>query len=133
VHLFSILRSGSRALDAVSESFSPSHNATSAQVRRNGLLCLGIGLFCFVTGGSLIFVFPKQPAVAMLPVMLSYAFMIVGGYRAVLGKTPEPSYPGEVSFKRVAFGVGTMVAVMGALVGLLFLANFIYELAKRVA
>jgi hypothetical protein len=69
----------------------------------------------------------------MLPVMLSYAFMIVGGYRAVLGKTPEPSYPGEVSFKRVAFGVGTMVAVMGALVGLLFLANFIYELAKRVA
>ncbi len=133
MHPSTILRSGSKALDAVSESFSPSRDATSAQIRLNGLLCLGIGLICFVTGGSLIFAFPTQPVVAMLPAMLSYAFMVVGGYRAVLGKTPEPSYPGEVSFKRVVFGVGTMIAVVGALLGLVFFVSFIYEFSQRVA
>lgn len=129
----SIFRSGERALDAVSESFSPRRGASSAEIRKNGLLCLGIGLLGFLISGSLIFVAPGTPALAMLPALLSYAFMIVGAYRAVLGKTPEPSHPGELSLKRIAFAVVTIVFLFSSLGGLMYVGNFLYELLQPAA
>jgi hypothetical protein len=127
-----LVRAGARALDAVSDSFAPTRGASSSQIRRNGLLCLGIGIVCFVLTCGLIFVAPTQPMLALLPVFLAYAFMVVGAYRAVFGKTPEPAHPGELSFQRVAFAVGTIVVVFAAIFGLMFLGNLLYEHMKTL-
>lgn len=69
----------------------------------------------------------------MLPAVLSYAFVIVGAYRAVLGKTPESAHPGELSIKRIAFAVVTIVFLFVALGGLMYLGNFLYELLQPAA
>lgn len=128
MQLFSLLRNGEKALDAVTESFSPRPGATFPEIRKNGLLCLGIGLPCFALGSSLIFAMLKTPGLAMLPILLSYAFMIVGAYRAVFGKTPEPAHPGELSIKRVFFAVIAIVFLYGAIVSLTYLGTLLYEL-----
>ena len=121
-----IFKFGGQALDAVSESFSPSRGATARMIRRNGLACLGVGLVCFALGGALIYTL-RSATVAMLPIMLAYAFMVVGAYRAILGKTPEPAHSGEISLKRIAFGITTVVLIFAALFGLIFLCVYIYS------
>jgi hypothetical protein len=92
---------------------------------------MGVGICCFVLGGLLIFTMPKQPIVAMLPIFLAYAFMVVGAYRAAFGRTPEPAHPGEMSLKRIAFAVTTIVVVIGALLGLVFLGEHLYVLLQQ--
>ncbi|MFZ6873712.1 hypothetical protein ACO0LF_16760 [Undibacterium sp. Di27W] len=128
MQLLSILHGGAKALDAVSESFAPKPGASSSDIRKNGLLCLAIGLLCVFLSISLIFVKPMIPALMMLPILLSYAFMIVGAYRAIFGKTPKPAYPGELSIKRVSFAVITIVFFFGAIAGLVSLGSWLYEL-----
>jgi len=120
---------GGKAVDVVSESFSPSKNATSAQIRRNGLYCLGLGLLCFAASMGVMFTLnaPGLEKLVMLPIFLGYALLIVGAYRAVLGKTPEPEHPGEASLLRIVFGVATLVVVFGALIGFIMLADWIFS------
>ncbi len=128
-----IFRVGSKALNAVSESFAPRRGATSPEIRRNGLLCLGIGLLCFMLGGALVMASPANPGLALVPVMFSYAFMIVGAYRAVLGKTPEPEHPGELSIKRIGFGIMTIVLLFAALFCLMYVGIYLYEHLRPAA
>ena len=125
-----IFKFGRQALDAVSETFAPSKAATTPQIRKNGLACIGIGVLCFVASGALIAVFPKS-SIVLLPVLMAYAFIIVGAYRVVMGKNPEPAYPGELSVQRVAFGVGTIVFLFGTLMGLAYLGEFLYAFLKK--
>lgn len=119
-----MLKAGTDAIDAVSESFSPRNDASSRQIRLNGLQCLCIGLLCFLCSCSIIFFFPKQATIAMLPMMLAYTFIVVGGYRIVFGKSPKPAHVGEVSLMRIVFAVGTIVTAVCSLLGLLLLLKF---------
>src|SRR5262252_2870231 len=107
-----IAEAGNRALDAVTESFSPRPGASPRDVRVNGAICVGIGFLCmasllggiYVLGGLL-----KNPdshamMFLLLPAFLGYAFLIVGGYRLVFGVSVKATAD-EVSLFRILFGV----------------------------
>jgi hypothetical protein len=126
VRLSSFFQAGNRALDAVSTSFAPPEDATSASIRRNGALCVGIGVLCFALGAAIIAIVPSLPIAAMLPIFAGYAFIVVGAYRAIMGKTPKPEYPDELSMGRIAFAIAAIVLVFGALIGLAALADVLF-------
>lgn len=125
-----IFKTGRQALDAVSETYAPSKTASTSRIRKNGLICMGIGALCFLAAGSFMFILP-QSSIVMFPILFGYAFMIVGAYRVVMGKNPEPAYPGEVSVQRIFFGVGTIVFVHWTLMGLVYLGEFLYTFLKK--
>lgn len=117
MHWTSIQNSGLKAVDAVTDSFAPARDVTARQIRKNGLMCFGIGLLCFAIGGAVLFTMPVYSTLPMLPMLMGYAFIIVGSYRAVMGKIPAPAHPGEMSLARIGFAVATLVAVFATFIG----------------
>lgn len=122
-----IVNAAQRSLDAVALSFSPPATSTSRTIRWNGLICLLIGLVCIVTGGLLIAVSHAPPTLAMMPVMLAYAFFTVGGYRLIRGKEPAPAHSAEISFSRIFIGCFSVVFCVALLLGLVKIASFLFE------
>jgi hypothetical protein len=130
----SLLRYGELGLDGVRESISPPPNATSRQIRGNGALCILaailvmslMGLFYFSVSAILPGGVQQIPVVAVVPVFLFYALTIIGGYRLLVGKSPEPAYPGEVSLKRVAYGIGSTLLVFTLIFGLLAIGAYFF-------
>lgn len=113
MQLKTIISVGDRALDAVSESFSPRVGASPKEVRINGAICVGIGIFFFACFGAVSLTYSSN-AVLILPVMMGYAFVIVGGYRLVFGASAKASPYEVMSLSRILFGVAWIVLVFGA-------------------
>jgi hypothetical protein len=128
MNFHTILSTGGKAIDSVTNSFAPPSNATKAQIRKNGLVCVGIGLLSFVIGGGILFALSKGETVALLPIFLGYAFIVVGAYRAVFGKTPAPAHTGEMSITRIGFAVLAIVLAMVSLVGFVGLVVWVFDI-----
>jgi uncharacterized membrane protein YfcA len=116
----SIVRATESALDAVTESFSPSPGANSKTVRINGLVCVLVGVVCFALCGVCIAFFRTAPQVALLPSLLGYAFIAVGGYRVIRGKEPKAQYSAEVSWPRVFLGMFSVIFCFALFIGMVF-------------
>ena len=114
--LFAMTRVGRVALDAANRILSPPPNASSQEVRKNGLFCLAIGIACFALGALGMTLNRDWIALAAIPAIAGYAFLIVGGYRAVFGRSPRASSPGELSLHRAIFAVVFIVLTVGAFV-----------------
>ena len=122
-----LISTPNRVLRAVAETIVPPPQATAAQIRANGALCLLAALLSLVLGGGAIW---AGSAIAhfhgarllMVPAILFYVLTIFGAYRLIVGKSPAPSHPGEISIKRIAFGIASVLVVMAALVGLIAIA-----------
>jgi len=118
MRLGQIVDAGRFALSAVSETFAPSPNATSRQVRINGAICIGLGVSSFLVFFCIMWVFgPNIPmALGLVPSLFMYASLIVGGYRLVFGASAKAE-PGEgASLSRILFGIGWMVLLFGSLI-----------------
>jgi len=50
----------------------------------------------------------------------------MGAYRAVFAKSPTPAHPGELSVMRVVFAVASILFAVGAMLGLVYIAEVIY-------
>jgi hypothetical protein len=130
-----LLSFGEQVLAAVQHTFSPPRNASSREVRVNGALCLLAAFLVLVAAGLLMVVMSalmparSQAVMAVLiaPAMLFYALSIFGGYRLLVGKTPEPAYPGEVSFKRVAYGISSVLMMFALVLGLAAILDYFLE------
>jgi hypothetical protein len=127
VHWLTIPRTAQRALDAVTESFSPDQGASPRRVRINGAICISVGIVCFAATGMGLWLAPTVPTLLLLPAVLAYAFMIVGSYRLITGKTPTPMHAGEVSLNRVLFGIVSVIAAVSALLGLVAILSYFFE------
>lgn len=127
-----LLGLGERVLTGVQHSFSPPKDATSRQVRVNGALCLLAAIGVLLIAGLLMIVasslLPGRTQVAMsvllVPSLIFYALAIFGGFRLLVGKSPEPAYPGEVSFKRVAYGILSILMVFALVLGIAAIADY---------
>lgn len=111
-----VQRTGQFALDVVRDTIAPPCEATSRSIRRNGLLCILLGVVCFGITAGLAVLFPKVPPILLIPVMLAYALFAVGGYRMIRGKEPSPLHTAEISFDRVFLGIASILFCFGLLV-----------------
>jgi hypothetical protein len=129
-----LLRYSEIVLEGVRETMSPPRSATSREIRVNGALCVLAAVL--VLGFSCILLFSAQaassfkvrqfPIVLLIPSLLFYVLTIVGGYRVLVGKSPEPAYPGEVSLKRVAYGIASTLLVCALIFGLLAIGAYFF-------
>lgn len=122
--LDTILKSTGLALDAVTESFSPSPGSDSRKVRINGLICVLIGVVCFASCGLCMAFFRSAPQIVLLPSLLGYAFVAVGGYRVIRGKEPKAQYSAEVSWPRVLLGMFSVIFCFALFIGTVFVLEW---------
>jgi hypothetical protein len=126
-----ILGHGERILAAVQHSFSPPRTATSREVRVNGALCLLAAFLVLIATGLVFYAMlaflPSRTqgimAVVLAPALVFYALSLFGGYRLLVGKSPEPAYPGEMSFKRIAYGIASVLMMCTLVLGLAAIAD----------
>jgi hypothetical protein len=119
------------AIDAVGATFAPPADATSRQIRVNGALCIAAALGCLVAFGALAWgwhrLFPEygppSPKLVIVPAIAFYVLTMFGTYRLIVGKSPQPRYPGEISLKRVMFAIASILMVFATLVGIGFIAD----------
>ena len=110
-----IVKVGERALNAVQGSFTPKPNATSKEVRINGAICIGIGFLCIAGYGAAVLIAgPKIfSEIFLLPIMLAYACLVVGGYRLVFGVSAKANPYEVLAWRRVLFGIGWILFLFG--------------------
>jgi len=111
LHWSSFTRAGKYALTGVVESFAPRKDATSKEIRINGLMAIGIGVAFF--GSSILLLRAKYApeSFMLLPIFFGYAFIAVGGYRLIRGRSPAPEHAYELSISRILLGkVGIVVS-----------------------
>jgi len=128
-----IVRPAERILEAVRTSFAPRKDATSREIRLNGLICLCAALGAMAVVGLLIWisslVLPSNarvsPEVVLVPALAFYVLTRFGGYRLLVGKSPEPAGPGEVSPKRILFGIASVLMVFALVLGIAVIAQWV--------
>jgi hypothetical protein len=106
-----LLRTSQTALHAAEETFRPSCGATPLQVRRNGAITVAVGLLFFCISGAVLVVLPGDTALraAAMPSLAGYAFIVVGGYRVLTGRSPEASAAPGASMKRILVAIAAAV------------------------
>jgi len=125
VRLETLLNVGTRALDAVSESFSPRSGAQPKEIRVNGAICLGMALLCMLCVIPIVALVPEKIArfLMLLPAMMAYAFLLVGGYRLVFGSNAKAGDAEVLSLTRVVFGIAWIAFLFGTPVALMMWLN----------
>lgn len=121
----SIVRSTQLSLNAVTSSFSPPAEANSSTLRKNGFICLLIGVACFGLSGIAIAAFRANLNLALLPSLLGYAFIAVGGYRVIRGKESKAQYSAEVSWTRVLLGMFSVIFCFSVFIGLVIILEWL--------
>ena len=129
-----LLRYSELVLDGVKKSMSPPPGATSREIRANGAICILAAILVMAVAAILIFsvqtvssfTVQQFPVVLLIPSLLFYVLTIVGGYRLLVGKSPEPAYPGEVSLKRIAYGIASILLVLALVVGVAAIAEYFF-------
>jgi len=119
------------AQSALLGTFRPDANASTRQIRVHGAVCVGLGLLLFLAAGALMFIFERHAApsmamkLAMAPLLVAYALVIVGGYRVLTGREPadEASTAGA-SIRRIAVGVLAVVLAMALLFAFMLLGGW---------
>jgi hypothetical protein len=116
------------ARKAVLATFVPKEIASSAEIRRNGLVTLGAGIALFVAAGILLvmattFEFPTAVVKVMLaPLIVAYVLLIVGGHRTLTGREPATEQTTVVaSLRRIAIGTVAVILSVGLLLAALLL------------
>ena len=120
-----ILHVGSRVLDAVSNSFSPSAGATPREVRINGAICVGLGILIMAIFFASAIFLPANwlDRAFLVPAFLVYALWLVGGFRLVFGASARPGGGVFASLQRIVFGITFIIAMGGLLVGMAWVAQ----------
>lgn len=99
--------------------------ATSSEVRKAGVRSWLVGLICVALCGAGAPVLERLDLgdrvmmVVLVPYLVAFYLMIVGGYRVILGRSPRPAAahnPYEVSWRRTSIATG--VAVLSIVVAL---------------
>ena len=110
-----LLRTSQTALHAAKETFGPSCRATPRQVRTSGAITVALGLLFFCAGAAVPVIVPGEMALrwAVMPSLAGYAFIVVGGYRVLMGQSPEASpeaspEPGA-SLRRIRVAIAAVV------------------------
>lgn len=130
--LHRIVTLADRIMSTVATTLKPTAEATSKQVRLNGLATFAIGIALFVLlSMALLALLKVLPNFRIGPLLLApfcllfYALSMVGGYRALTGRSPVASYPGEVSFKRLFLGLFSVGVAGGVLVLIALGADYV--------
>ena len=115
MNLRSFVSTANTALYSATNFFSIPTGATTKEIRINGVKCIGAGVVCFVLSLAVMLLVGVEqgPKAALLPNLMGYGFLLVGGYRLVYGKGTERAPDDVFSFTRILFGVGWIVAVFG--------------------
>ena len=106
-----LLRTSQTALHAAKESFGPSCGATPRQVRTSGAITVALGLLFFCAGAAVPVIVPGEMALrwAVMPSLAGYAFIVVGGYRVLMGQSPEASAEPGASLRRIRVAIAAVV------------------------
>src|ERR1019366_4437306 len=86
--LRSFVSTANSALYTATNYFSIPSGATSKEIRISGVKCIGTGIVCFLVAMVIMFVggIEHGAGVSLLPNLMGYGFILVGGYRLVFGK-----------------------------------------------
>jgi hypothetical protein len=110
-------------LDSVVRSLAPHEDATPAEVRKNGLVCLAIGFVSFAIGAGLLLTTPEIGLGPAPFIFVGYALIGAGGYRALMGRSADPEHPGDLSPLRVLIAAGAIVIAFVIFFGLVYLVK----------
>ncbi len=132
----SLLDRSKSALRNAGVLFQIPQGATSSEVRKAGLKSWLVGLICVATLGAGVPVLERfdlgERAIlfVLVPYLVAFYLMIVGGYRVLLGKSPRSSAdlnPYEVSWRRTLIGTGvavlSIVVALGVIIPIAWLAE----------
>jgi hypothetical protein len=113
--LRSFVSTANSALYTATNYFSIPSGATSKEIRISGVKCIGTGIVCFLVAMVIMFVggIEHGAGVSLLPNLMGYGFILVGGYRLVFGKGTERAPDDIFSLTRIVFGVSWVVAIFG--------------------
>lgn len=107
---------------ALLTTFAPRRDATSAEIRRHGLITVGLGMALFVLGGLLLaWTSGPEPSPMVTkalvgPIIVGDLFLIVGGYRAFMGREPDATQASfTASLVRIAVGTCSALFFVGVL------------------
>jgi hypothetical protein len=106
-----LLRTSQTALRAAMETFRPSCGAAPLQVRKSGAITVAVGLIFFCISVAVLVFLRGDIAlrVAAMPSLAGYAFIIVGGYRVLMGRSPEASTEQGASMQRILVAIAAVV------------------------
>ena len=106
-----LLRISRAALHAAKDTLGPPGGSSQAQVRKNGAITAGLGLLLFCAATPILFFVPGEAAlkVGVIPCLAGYAFVVVGGYRVLLGRSPVEKGGVDASVKRILAGIAAVV------------------------